>query len=137
MSSYYAPCFYRIGFVAIPSYTELSWCNQKEVFKKYWPFTLLRWQNGLHFCALYFWNSGLKFVTQMIVIHVTWLLSVGGQLEKFADKKTLLYMNVSTIKNLMWMNQFNTTIISLVIASLFQIFSFHNLTCNKRYAAFT
>ena len=35
------------------------------------------------------------------------------------------------------MNQFNTTIISLVIASLFQIFSFKNLTCNKRYAAFT
>ena len=35
------------------------------------------------------------------------------------------------------MNQFNTTIISLVIAPLFQIFSFHNLTCNKRYAAFT
>ena len=33
--------------------------------------------------------------------------------------------------------QFNTTIISLVIASLFQAFSFHNLTCNKRYAAFT
>ena len=29
------------------------------------------------------------------------------------------------------MNQFNTTIISLVIASLFQIFSFHNLSCNK------
>ena len=31
------------------------------------------------------------------------------------------------------MNQFNTIIISLVIASLFQIFSFHNLICNKRY----
>ena len=31
------------------------------------------------------------------------------------------------------MNQFNTIIISLVIASLFQISSFHNLTCNKRY----
>ena len=35
------------------------------------------------------------------------------------------------------MNQFNTTIISLVIESLFQIFIFHNLTCNKRYDAFT
>ena len=32
-------------------------------------------------------------------------------------------------------NQFNTTVISLVITSLFQIFSFHNLTCNKSYAA--
>ena len=31
------------------------------------------------------------------------------------------------------MNQFNTIIISLVIASLFQISSFHNLTSNKRY----
>ena len=31
------------------------------------------------------------------------------------------------------MNQINTSIISLVIASLFQNFSFHNLTCNKRY----
>ena len=45
-------------------------------------------------------------------------------------------MNTSTIKFLMGMNQFNTTFISLVIASLFQIFSFHNLTCKKRYAAF-
>ena len=45
-------------------------------------------------------------------------------------------MNASAIKTLMWMNQFKT-IISLVIASLFQIFSFHNLTCNKGYAAFT
>ena len=35
------------------------------------------------------------------------------------------------------MNQFNTTFISLVIASLFQIFSFDNLTCKKLYAAFT
>ena len=34
------------------------------------------------------------------------------------------------------MNQFNATIISLVIASLFQIFSFHNLPCNKHHAAF-
>ena len=31
------------------------------------------------------------------------------------------------------MNQFNTIIISFVIASLFQIFSFLNLTYNKRY----
>ena len=30
------------------------------------------------------------------------------------------------------MNEFNATIISLVIATLSQIFSFHNLTCNKR-----
>ena len=35
------------------------------------------------------------------------------------------------------MNQFNTTINSLAIASSFQIVSFHNLTCNKRYTAFT
>ena len=42
----------------------------------------------------------------------------------------MFYMNVS-------MNHFNTTIIFLVIASLFQIFSFQNLACNKRYAAFT
>ena len=35
------------------------------------------------------------------------------------------------------MNQFNTTIILLVIASLFQIFSLHNPTCNKRYVGFT
>ena len=58
-------------------------------------------------------------------------------LKSVADKKALFYMKASTIKTLMWMNQFNTTIISLVIASLFQIFSFHNLTCNKRYATFT
>ena len=54
-------------------------------------------------------------------------------LKSVADKKTLFYMNASTINTLMWMNQFNTIIISLVIASLFQIFSFHNLICNKRY----
>ena len=36
----------------------------------------------------------------------------------------------------MWMNQFNTIVISLVIASSFQIFSFHNSTCNKGYAAY-
>ena len=54
-----------------------------------------------------------------------------------ADQKTLFYMNASTIKTFMWMNQFNATISSLVIASLFQIFSFHNLAGNKRYAAFT
>ena len=35
------------------------------------------------------------------------------------------------------MNQFKKTIISLVTASLFRIFSFHNLTCDKGYAAFT
>ena len=35
------------------------------------------------------------------------------------------------------MNQFNKIIIALVIASLFQICSFHNLTYSKRYAAFT
>ena len=35
------------------------------------------------------------------------------------------------------MNQFNATKLSLDIATLFQIFSFHNLNCNKRYAAFT
>ena len=29
------------------------------------------------------------------------------------------------------MNQFTTIIISLVIASIFQIFSFQNLTCNN------
>ena len=52
-------------------------------------------------------------------------------------KKTLFYMNASTIKYLMWMNQLNAIIISLVIASLFQVFSFRSLTCNKRYAAFT
>ena len=27
MSNYYAPCFYRISFVAIPSYIELA-CNE-------------------------------------------------------------------------------------------------------------
>ena len=58
-------------------------------------------------------------------------------LKSVADKKALFYMKASTIKTLMWMNQFNTTIISLVIASLFQIFSFHDLTCNKRCTAFT
>ena len=52
-------------------------------------------------------------------------------------RKILFYMNASTRKTLMWMNQLNTAIISLVITSLFQIFSFHNLTCNKRYAVFT
>ena len=35
------------------------------------------------------------------------------------------------------MSQFNTINISLVIASLFQISSFHNLTSNKSYTAFT
>ena len=25
MSNYYAPCFYRIDFVVIPSYIELPW----------------------------------------------------------------------------------------------------------------
>ena len=25
MSNYYAPCFYRIGFVVIPSYIERPW----------------------------------------------------------------------------------------------------------------
>ena len=58
-------------------------------------------------------------------------------LKSVADKKALFYMNASTIKTLMSMNQFSITTISLVIASLFQIFSFHNLTCNKRYAWFT
>ena len=29
MISYYAPCFYRIDFVVIPSYVEVIWC--------YWP----------------------------------------------------------------------------------------------------
>ena len=51
----------------------------------------------------------------MIVTQVTWLDSS----KSVADKKALFYMNASTIKTLMWMNQFNTTIISLVIASLF------------------
>ena len=59
---------------------------------------------------------------------------VRNSLKSVADKKTLFYMNASTIKTLMWMN---ATILSVVIASSFQIFSFHNLTCNKRYAAFT
>ena len=27
MSNYYAPCFYRIHFVGIPSYIELPWIN--------------------------------------------------------------------------------------------------------------
>ena len=43
------------------------------------PFAFI---NMLHFCALYFWNSGLNFVTQMIVTYVTWLLSLRRQLEK-------------------------------------------------------
>ena len=46
-------------------------------------------------------------------------------------------MNASTMKTFMWINQFNATIIFLVTASSFQIFSFHNLAGNKRYAAFT
>ena len=27
MSNYYAPCFYRVDFVVIPSYIELPCCN--------------------------------------------------------------------------------------------------------------
>ena len=130
---------YCIWFLKCVRITNL--CCQKEVFQKYWPFTLLRWWSVLHFWALYFWNSGLNSVTQMIVTYVTWLRSLR---KSVADTKALLYMNVSifymnvsAIRTLMWMNQFNRTIISLVIASLFQIFSFKNLTCNKRYAAFT
>ena len=30
MSNYYAPCFYRVDFVVIPSYIELPWPNFKE-----------------------------------------------------------------------------------------------------------
>ena len=83
----------------------------------------------LHFQALYFWNAGLNSVTQMIV---------RMQMRKlcFTWMSLLFYMNVSTIKNLMWMTQFNTSIISVVIATLFQIFSFQNSTCNKCYTAF-
>ena len=69
------------------------------------------------------------------MLHDYWVFV--DSLKSVADKKALFYMNASTIKTLMWMNQFNTTIISLVIASLFQIFSFHDLKCNKRYVAFT
>ena len=63
-------------------------------------------------------------------------LVFADSLKSITDKKTLSYINTSTIKTLMWMNQFNTTIISLVIAYLFQIFSFQNLTCKKHYTAF-
>ena len=41
-------------------------------------------------------------------------------LKSVADKKTLFYMNASTIKTLMRMNQFNATIIFLVIALYFK-----------------
>ena len=68
-------------------------------------------------------------------LHDYWVFM--DSLESVAEKKTLFYMNASTIKALMWMNQVNATIISLVIAYLFQMFSFHNLSCNKHYAAFT
>ena len=76
-------------------------------------------------------------LTQIIVttLYDYWVFV--DSLKSLADKKALFYMNVSTIKTSMWMSQFNTTIISLVIASLFQIFSFYSLTCHKRYAAFT
>ena len=70
-----------------------------------------------------------------ITLHDYWVFIDG--LKSVADEKTLFYMNASTIKTLMWMNQFNATIIFLAIASLFQIFSFHSSTCNKRYTAFT
>ena len=69
------------------------------------------------------------------MLHDYWVFV--DSLKSVADKKAFFYMNACTIKTLMWMNQFNITIISLVIAYLFQIFGFHNLTCNKRYAAFT
>ena len=32
MSNYYAPYFYRIDFVVIPSYLELPWIYQANVF---------------------------------------------------------------------------------------------------------
>ena len=37
MCNYYAPCFYRIGFVVIPSYIELPWLKQclKEFIYEY------------------------------------------------------------------------------------------------------
>ena len=36
----------------------------------------------LHFCGFYFWNSGLNFVMQMIVIYITWLPRLRRQFEK-------------------------------------------------------
>ena len=35
MSNYYAPCFYRIDFVVIPSYIELLWTDEGNRKGKY------------------------------------------------------------------------------------------------------
>ena len=37
MSNYYAPCFYRIDFVVIPSYIELPWNNKLKINVKCSP----------------------------------------------------------------------------------------------------
>ena len=71
----------------------------------------------------------------MIVTYVTWVYV--DSLKSVADMKTFVLHKLFYYKDVHVNEQFNTTIISLVIASLFQAFSFHNLTCNKRYAAFT
>ena len=34
MSYYYAPCFYKIVFVVIPSYIEVSWFNKLKKSKQ-------------------------------------------------------------------------------------------------------
>ena len=65
------------------------------------------------------------------MLHDYWVFV--DSLKSVAAKKLLFYMNASTINSLIWVNQFNTIINSLVIVSLFQIFSFYNLTCNKCY----
>ena len=37
MSNYRAPCFYRIYFVAIPSYIELPWIDEIIMLRKFVP----------------------------------------------------------------------------------------------------
>ena len=73
----------------------------------------------------------------MIVTYVTSLLNLRSQLEKRCRYENFVLHELFYYKDAEVNEQFNTTFISLVIASLFQAFSFHNLTCNKRYAAFT
>ena len=101
MSNYYAPCFYRIDFVVIPSYMELPCLCQANKFDIYIKW-LIKWRNPLfpiHFRS-YFITSNNESIA-MSLNYLIWLYFYQSKpihMKAFAPSMLALFFKIPPSK---------------------------------------
>ena len=85
MSNYYAPCFYKIGFVVIPSYIELPWSEKVASSCRHNPtFSLVHWlASFLLFFALAYWYVSKIYFAQYVMEEKRWVWHVFNNKHSF------------------------------------------------------